>query len=223
MSVELTSESVVFAIPTQSRVAYNAVKRLTDLVIAIPGVILLIPTTLLVKLAYMLAGDFAPVFYTQTRIGKRGRTFRIYKYRTMTIDADTMLTDLLTDPRLFKEYTTTHKLTNDPRITKVGRFVRRYSIDELPQLINILAGHMSVVGNRPYMLKEKPHMGEHYVNIIKTKPGLTGIWQVSGRNDLSFARRLHLEAEYSLNASLRHDLKIFQKTFAAVFKAEGAK
>lgn len=231
MSVEFASEGIAgrdlglqyhVTLP-RSRVIYTAAKRILDLAAAIPGTILLIPTAALVKLAYVATGDFAPIFYTQARIGKRGKIFRIYKFRTMTTGAEAELATILTNPKLFKEYTTTHKLTHDPRITKAGHIVRRYSIDELPQFLNILAGHMSLVGNRPYMLKEKSDMGAYYIDIIKTKPGLTGIWQVSGRNDLSFARRLHLEADYSSSASLAGDFRIFHKTFAAVFKANGAK
>ena len=127
------------------------------------------------------------------------------------------------DKIVAEEYQKNKKLKHDPRITKMGKFIRSTSIDELPQLINIFLGHMSFVGNRPYLPREKGDMGEYYEDIIKTKPGLTGYWQVNGRSKTTFEERLKLEKYYSNNASLKLDIKIFFKTFKVVLFKIGAR
>ena len=121
-----------------------------------------------------------------------------------------------------KEYRKTKKLKNDPRITKVGKLIRKTSIDELPQLINIFIGNMSLIGNRPYLPREKEDMGLYFNSIVKTKPGLTGYWQVNGRSDTTFEKRLELESYYSNHCSLKLDIKIFFKTFKVVLFHGGA-
>ena len=141
----------------------------------------------------------------------------------MVVNADEILFKMLKeDKKLAKEYKMNKKLKNDPRITKFGRYIRKLSIDEFPQFINVLLGQMSLVGNRPYLPREREDMGDFYYAIIKTKPGITGLWQVSGRSDISFQRRLELEKKYSNTCSFRLDFKILINTFAAVFKGEGA-
>ena len=142
----------------------------------------------------------------------------------MIPDADEVLKELLKkDKALANEYKINKKLDNDPRITKMGNIIRRYSIDELPQLINILLGQMSFVGNRPYLPREKKDMGNYYKDIIKTKPGLTGFWQVSLRSRGTFEQRLKMERYYSNHFGLRFDISIFFKTFSVVFGKDGAK
>ncbi len=198
---------------------YLGIKRFFDIVVSLIGLIFLIPIALVVKIMYMISGDFHSIFFTQDRIGKNGKTFKFYKFRTMVPNADKILFELLEkDKELAKEYKINKKLKDDPRITKAGKFLRKTSLDELPQLINIFLGQMSFVGNRPYLPREKDDMGEYFDDIVKSKPGLTGYWQVMGRSDTTFETRCKLEAKYSNEMSLRLDIKIFFKTFLVVLK-----
>ena len=202
---------------------YLFIKRTFDILIALIGLIFLLPVALFVKLAYMFHGDFKSVFFSQNRIGKHGKEFKFFKFRTMIKDADQVLFKMLEeDEELREEYKINKKLRNDPRITKVGKFLRKASLDELPQVINVLLGHMSLIGNRPYLPREKEDMGEYFDDILKTKPGLTGYWQVSGRSNTTFEERLKLEKYYSEHCGLKMDIKIFFKTFAVVILRKGA-
>ena len=202
---------------------FLACKRLFDIVASLLGLIILLPVFIITIIAIKLDSK-GSAFLVQKRIGKNGKEFNFYKFRSMVLNADKILFDLMEkDEKIREEYEKNKKLENDPRITKVGKFIRRYSIDELPQLINILKGDMSVIGNRPYLPREKKDMGTYFSEIVKTKPGLTGYWQVSGRSNNTFKKRLQLETYYSNNMSLKLDIKIFFKTFTAVFKSEGAK
>lgn len=205
------------------RVMYLAFKRVFDIICSLVGIMFLVPLLALIKIAYLCTGDFKSVLYSQERIGKNGKIFRLHKFRTMVVDADEILEKLLKEnPDMRREYKENKKLKNDPRITKVGKFLRKFSIDEFPQFINVFLGEMSLIGNRPYLPREKKDMGKYYADIVKTKPGITGLWQVSGRSDLSFKRRLELESKYSNSISIRMDIKILLNTFLAVFKGEGA-
>ncbi len=205
------------------RVLYLSIKRLFDICCALVGLVFLIPLTVIIKIATMLTGDFHTIFYSQIRYGKNGREFKFYKFRSMLVDSEELLTRTLEmDPIAADEYKKTKKLKNDPRITKIGKFIRKTSIDELPQIFNILKGDMSVIGNRPYLPREREDIGEYFDEIMKTKPGLTGLWQVSGRSDTTFEERLELEKKYSNTAGLKLDIKIFFKTFAAVLLSKGA-
>ncbi len=207
-----------------SRSFYFFVKRLFDILMAIIGIIAMIPIALLVKISYMLTGDFDSIFYKQKRIGKNGVEFNFYKFRSMVPNADEVLKELLKkDKKLAKEYKINKKLEHDPRVTKMGAILRKTSLDELPQVLNILVADMSVVGNRPYLPREKEDMGIYYNDIIKTKPGLTGLWQVSGRSNTTFEERLKIEQEYSSTCGFKIDIKIFFKTFGVVLKHRGAK
>ena len=197
---------------------YRFCKRLFDIVCGLIGLVFLIPITLIVKIAYMCTGDFHRIFYVQERIGKNGKLFRIIKYRTMVVNAEEELDRLLKkNPKIRAEYKNNKKITDDPRITKAGKAVRRFSADEMPQFINVLLGQMSVVGNRPYLPKEKEDMGKYFNRIVKTKPGITGLWQVSGHNEVSFKSRVELEATYSDIAGFSTDFRIIGRTFKAVF------
>ena len=221
--VSVTISSIA-AIEFSKRVIYLFVKRVFDLLISAIGIIFLVPITFAIKLSYVFHGDFYPVIYTHERIGKNGKLFKLYKFRSMVPNADEELKNILnSDKKLYAEYKKNKKLSNDPRITKIGKFIRKYSIDELPQLINVFIGNMSLIGNRPYLPREKKDMGNYYKYIILTKPGITGYWQVSGRNDISFKKRLQLEKYYSNNNSIGMDLKIFFKTFRVVLCGRGAK
>ena len=201
---------------------YSFIKRIFDIICGLLGIIILLPISIIVKICYMLSGDFHSIFLCQKRIGKNGKEFNFYKFRTMVPNADDMLVELLKDKKLAKEYSINKKLAHDPRITKVGKYLRKLSLDELPQFINVLLGNMAMIGNRPYLPREKDDMGKYFKDIVKTKPGITGYWQVSGRSDISFKQRLKLESYYSKNQSLKLDIKIFIKTFSVVIFGKGA-
>ena len=205
------------------RVMYFVSKRIFDIIVSLIGLIILIPTILILKIAHILSGDFKSIFFIQERIGKNGKNFKLFKFRSMVPNADEILFKALAnDEELAAEYHENKKLKEDPRITKIGKFIRKCSIDEMPQFINIFLGDMSLIGNRPYLPREKEDMGKYYDEIVKTKPGLTGYWQVSGRSDISFKQRLKLEKYYSENASFKLDIKIFFKTFSVVLFGKGA-
>lgn len=203
------------------KIMYFAIKRIFDITVSIIGLICLLPLMVIVKISYMLTGDFESIFFTQNRIGKNGKEFKFFKFRTMIPNADDVLFRMLQeDKELAREYKINKKLRDDPRITRMGRVLRKTSLDELPQLINVFLGDMSMIGNRPYLPREKDDMGFFYKEIVKTKPGLTGYWQTSGRSDTTFERRLELEQYYSNHYSLKMDIEIFIKTFLVVFKGK---
>ena len=209
-------------IVVRKRIVYPFFKRLFDILVGILGVLLLLPVSIIVKIINILNKDFSPVFYSHTRIGKNGKEFKLYKFRSMVPNADEVLMEMLKDEKIAEEYHKNKKLKDDPRITKVGKFLRKSSLDEIPQFINILKGEMSLVGNRPYLPREKEDMGKFYDDIVKTKPGLTGYWQVSGRSDVSFKKRLELEQYYSNNFSCKLDIVILFKTVKVVLGMKGA-
>ncbi len=197
-------------------------KRCVDILAGFLGIIVLIPFTLVIWVC-MIFMDPGPVFFSQQRIGLHGKPFRIWKFRSMVQNADQKLQEVLAkDPALRKEYQTHHKLKSDPRITKVGQFLRKTSLDELPQSINLLLGSMSLVGPRPYLPKERALMKNHYDVIIRVKPGLTGLWQVNGRSELSFQDRLVLDEYYIHNHSWWNDSIIILKTLRVVLFRMGA-
>lgn len=207
----------------KSNFMYFFTKRLFDIFVGLIGLIVLIPLIIIIKLVSICNGDFNSIFFAQNRIGKDGKEFKFYKFRSMVPNADEVLFKMLEeDKEIAKEYKINKKLKDDPRITKIGKILRRTSIDELPQLLNVLKGDMSLIGNRPYLPREKEDMGKYFDDIVKTKPGITGYWQVSGRKDVTFENRLKLESFYSNNYSIGLDIKIFFKTFKAVFGGHGA-
>lgn len=209
---------------TNKKILYRATKRMIDIIGAIVGIIFLIPTTIAVCLARKISKeDKGPVFYEQLRYGKNGKVFRLYKFRSMCIGADEKLKKYLEEnEKIRKEFQKTHKLQNDPRITKIGNFLRKTSLDELPQVINILKGEMSFVGPRPVVEKEVEDYGKNKDKFLSVKPGLTGYWQVNGRSNTTYEERMEMELYYVDNCSLWLDIKIFFKTFITVFKKEGA-
>lgn len=207
----------------KSNFMYFFTKRLFDIFVGLIGLIVLIPLIIIIKLVSICNGDFNSIFFAQNRIGKDGKEFKFYKFRSMVPNADEVLFKMLEeDKEVAKEYKINKKLKDDPRITKIGKILRRTSIDELPQLLNVLKGDMSLIGNRPYLPREKEDMGKYFDDIVKTKPGITGYWQVSGRENVTFENRLKLESYYSNNYSIGLDIKIFFKTFNAVFGGHGA-
>ncbi|MBQ9314215.1 MAG: sugar transferase [Clostridia bacterium] len=207
-----------------SKAFYILIKRTFDIICGLIGVICLLPLAAVIKICNLLAGDKESIFYAQKRIGLDGKEFSIYKFRSMVPNAEEKLKEILEkDEALAEEYRVNKKLENDPRITKVGKFIRKTSLDETPQLLNVLKGDMALIGNRPYLPGEKEDMGEYYSDIIKTKPGITGYWQVSGRSDTTFEKRCQLEQYYSNHANLKMDVEIFFKTFGVVLGSKGAK
>lgn len=197
-------------------------KRLLDLSICLPLSVLLLLPCLCIVLAICLDSRGAPI-YRQRRIGQGGREIRICKFRTMIADADKALARYLEErPELRAEWEHDHKLKHDPRVTRVGAFLRKTSLDELPQLINVLAGEMSLVGPRPIVESERDKYGQVYENYCRVRPGVTGLWQVSGRNNTSYAERVALDNYYVTNWSVWMDLWILGKTPFVVLTGYGA-
>ncbi len=216
------SEIVSVAKTYDNHHIYLFIKRLFDIVVSLSMLIILSPLLLLVILAIRIESKGNAIF-VQERIGKGGKLFKFYKFRSMVNNADEILDDILkNDEQMANEYRLNKKLANDPRITKVGKFIRRTSIDELPQLVNVLKGDMAMIGNRPYLPREIEDMGGFYKQIIMSKPGITGYWQTSGRSKTTFKARCQMEAEYSKNMSLHLDIKIFFKTFLVLLNRDGA-
>lgn len=200
---------------------YLPVKRLCDIAIGLVGSLLTLPIAAIVKLSYLAQGDTHPIFYRQTRVGRRGRPFQLWKLRSMVWNADEVLMELLEEPERRAEWDRDQKFDDDPRITPVGRVLRRASLDEFPQFFNILKGDMSVVGPRPLTPGElEAHGGRSLYN--KVKPGLTGWWACNGRSNIEYYERLELEYYYVTNCSLYLDVLCILRTAVAVFKREGA-
>lgn len=194
----------------------RAIKRTGDIVFSLSvltlGAPVFIALALLVK-----ASSKGPIFYVQKRIGRDYRTFGCIKFRTMRKDSDRALSKLLsTSPELQKEFFRDFKLKNDPRITRLGKFLRRSSLDELPQFINVLRGEMSVVGPRPIVNAELNRYGRHMNEVLSVRPGMTGLWQVSGRNNLSYSQRVRLDLRYARTRRFLLDLIIVVKTIQVV-------
>ena len=201
----------------------KVLKRLIDIIGSIIGIVFLIPLSIGIKIANIKAKDHGPLFYKQKRIGKNGKEFVLYKYRSMVVDADEKLSRYLEEnEEAREEYSTYKKLKDDPRVTRVGHFIRNTSLDEFPQFINVLKGDMSLVGPRPYLPREKKDMGRLYHTIVQSKPGITGMWQVSGRSEITFEDRLDMDIEYYYNWSLKTDIKLLFKTIKKVILREGA-
>ncbi len=197
-------------------------KRAFDLLGAITLGLLSLPFIVVTALSIWL-GSRGPILYRQVRIGKGNRAFTTLKFRTMYIDAGERLHDYLRkDPSLRAEWASVHKLKEDPRVTFIGRFLRRFSLDELPQLWNVLVGDMSLVGPRPIVIREIEKYGSQYAAYERARPGLTGLWQVSGRNNTTYQERVNYDSFYVRNWSLRLDARIIARTLRAVLSGAGA-
>ena len=205
------------------RKCYLAVKRLFDIVCSLIGCILLLPITIVVKISYLLSKDTKTIFYKQKRIGKNGKTIYIYKFRSMVYNADVILKELLKQKKYKRQWDLNQKLENDPRITKIGHILRKTSLDEMPQFINVLKGDMSLIGPRPLVEGElDAHNGNH--NIYESvRPGITGWWAANGRSNITYEERLNLEYYYCKNCSVLLDIKCIFKTIRAVIFKIGAK
>ncbi|MBX2820675.1 MAG: exopolysaccharide biosynthesis polyprenyl glycosylphosphotransferase [Rhodothermaceae bacterium] len=197
-------------------------KRLIDLVGATIGLILSAPLFIAISVGIKFTSK-GPIFFKQERMGKNGKSFKVLKFRTMHLDAERKLQELLAaDPVLRQEYEIFHKLRNDPRITSIGKMLRRYSLDEFPQLWNVIRGDMSLVGPRAYIPRELPNMRGFETEVLKCSPGVTGLWQVSGRNQLSFDERVTIDVNYQQRWSLALDIYILLKTIPVVLTGNGA-
>ncbi|ARW20159.1 UDP-glucose:undecaprenyl-phosphate glucose-1-phosphate transferase [Pediococcus pentosaceus] len=200
------------------RYVYRFFKRMLDIVASVIGLIVLSPVFLIVSLA-IKAEDRGPIFYSQVRLGKGQRPFKMYKFRSMIVDADKKIEKLLEQNEVEGAM---FKMKEDPRITRVGRFTRKHSLDELPQLLNVLAGDMSLVGPRPPLEREVADYSEHDKQRLIVKPGCTGLWQVTARNDVDFSGMVDLDLQYIEKSGLMFDVIILFKTIGIVFKPNGA-
>lgn len=198
---------------------YIYVKRGIDVILSTIALVVLSPLFLILAILIKLDSK-GPVFFLHTRIGKNGKNIKIYKFRTMVTNAEELIKEFT--PEQMKEYKENYKLTNDPRITKIGKFLRKTSLDELPQLINIIKGDLSIIGPRPVVKDELEKYGENMAKFLSVTPGLTGNWAANGRNNTTYEERMKLELEYVDNISLKTDIKIFFQTIYAVIKKEGA-
>ncbi len=197
-------------------------KRSLDLCIAISALLFLMPFMAFAAIMVRLA-DGGPALFSQERIGHDGKTFRCYKFRSMIINSQEVLDQLLaTDPVAAAEWAADQKLRNDPRITKIGAFLRKTSLDELPQLINVIRGEMSIVGPRPIIQAEIPRYGRAFKDYTSVRPGLTGLWQVSGRNDTTYPQRVAMDRHYARTNTVSGDIGIILRTIPAMLFSRGA-
>ena len=192
---------------------YVVIKRLMDVVFSTIGLIVLSPIMLIVAVAIKLEDIKGPILFSQERVGYLGKKFKMYKFRSMYVDAEERLHEI---QHLNEQTGPVFKMKDDPRITKVGKFIRKTSLDELPQLINILKGEMSIVGPRPALPREVVQYNDYQKQRLLVKPGLTCIWQVSGRNSIGFEEWIELDLEYIKNQSLSLDIKLILQTLPAL-------
>jgi exopolysaccharide production protein ExoY len=197
-------------------------KRVFDIILSSLILIMLFPLFIIVAILVKLA-DPGPIMFCHTRVGYGGRRFQCLKFRSMVADADRLLRNLLElDPEARREWDRAQKLTNDPRITPIGKFLRQSSLDELPQLINVMRGEMSLVGPRPVAPWETKRYGDKLHLYLKARPGLTGIWQVSGRSNCVYNQRIEMDADYVTNWRFSKDVAILLRTPGAVFARRGS-
>ena len=204
------------------KATYLFIKRSFDIVCGLIGLLFLIPLAIIIKLCYMFTGDFHSIIYKQERIGKNGKPFNLYKFRTMVPNADEKLKELLKQEKYRKEWELNQKLSNDPRITKIGKILRKSSLDELIQVVAVLCGKMSMIGPRPLVRGElDAHNGNHelYESI---RPGVSGWWAAHGRSATTYEKRLELEYYYIKHMSLSLDIRCIIDTIKAVITKTGA-
>lgn len=201
------------------KIIYSIIKRVSDIFLSLIAMLLLSPIFLVVALVIRVDSK-GKIVFGHERIGKDMKKIKVYKFRTMYENSEEIFNNFTEEQK--KEYYINFKLDNDPRITRCGSFLRKTSLDELPQLINILKGDMSIVGPRPIVEKEIPKYGEYAEVVFSISPGLTGYWQANGRSDTTYEERVQMDMYYFNNRSLLMDIKIILKTFATVIKKEGA-
>ena len=196
---------------------YLKIKSLFDFLFALISLIIGFPFFILIALLIKLSSR-GPIFFLQERIGKNNKVFKCIKFRTMHPEAEDILENIIkTNEKLKREFEENHKLKNDPRITKIGKFLRQTSLDEIPQFINVLKMEMSIVGPRPVVSNELEKYGKAISNVLSIKPGITGLWQVSGRNNLTYKKRVFLDSLYVNNINILIDLRIIVRTFGVIF------
>lgn len=200
--------------------AYDILKRFIDIIIGTIGLIVCIPIFIIIGIAIKIDSK-GPVFFKHKRIGKHGKKLEIYKFRTMIENAEEAMKNFTEEQK--KEFAENFKLENDPRVTRVGKILRKTSLDELPQIINILKGEMSIIGPRPVVRSELEKYGSNQDKFLSVAPGLTGNWAANGRSDVSYEERMALELDYIENRNLILDMKIFFKTILSVLKGRGAR
>ena len=206
------------------RVMYFTFKRIFDICCSLVGMIFLIPLLIIIKIAYMCSGDFHSVLYSQERIGKDGKVFRLHKFRTMVPNAEKILQDWLkNNPEKRNEYYRDRKIDKDPRITKVGNILRKTSLDEFPQFLNVFVGDMSLIGPRPVVFDEVENYGKNKEKFLSVRPGLTGYWASNGRSNISYKERMKMELFYVDHCCIRLDIQIIWNTIITVIKRDGAK
>ena len=195
---------------------YKLFKKLLDFLFSIFFLITFLPLFIVISLLIKLSSR-GPIFFFQERIGKNNIPFKCLKFRTMHPEAKDILENLLMkDDKLKMEFEKNHKIKNDPRITTIGKFLRKTSLDELPQFINVLRNEMSIVGPRPIVNKEKKKYGKHLKKVLSIKPGITGLWQVSGRNNLTYKTRVKLDLNYAVNYNFLMDIRILIRTIGVL-------
>ncbi|MFT4414718.1 sugar transferase [Fredinandcohnia humi] len=211
--------SVSRSLALNEKKTYIILKRFMDILGAIMGLLITSIIILVVSIAIKIEDPKGPVFFSQVRVGKDGTKFKMYKFRSMVSDAEEKLAELLK----YNETTgAMFKMKNDPRITKVGRLIRKTSIDELPQLLNVLKGDMSLVGPRPPLVREVEEYTDYHKQRLMVTPGCTGLWQVSGRSNVGFEDMVKLDLEYIQKRSLLFDIKIVLRTFLVLFGSKDA-
>jgi exopolysaccharide production protein ExoY len=221
-SAEIRTRATSFDAGHKRRVLSGGAMRAFDVAMAAGALVLTAPFLLLIALSIWVL-DGGPPLYSQARIGRDGRHFRCLKFRSMCVDADARLARLLaSDENARREWHADHKLRIDPRITRIGLFLRKTSLDETPQLINILRGEMSLVGPRPIVDAEIPRYGRRFAAYCAQRPGITGLWQVSGRNNVSYRRRVALDTTYAARKSIALDMRILAATIPAVILRRGS-
>ncbi len=219
-NIETTSIRTQSDVKTKiSKKVYIKIKRVIDVILASVALILLSPLFGIIAIAIKIDSK-GPVFFAHKRIGKNGNIIKLYKFRSMVINAEELIKSFT--PEQMKEYKENYKLTNDPRITKVGKFLRKTSLDELPQLINIINGDLSIIGPRPVIADELEKYGTNKDKFLSVTPGLTGYWAANGRSNTTYEQRMEMELYYIDNLSLKMDIKVFFKTILSVVKKEGA-
>lgn len=220
-NIETTSLRTQSDVKTKiSKKVYIKIKRVIDVILASVALILLSPLFAIIAIAIKIDSK-GPVFFAHKRIGKNGKIIKLYKFRSMVINAEELIKSFI--PEQMREYKENYKLTNDPRITKVGKFLRKTSLDELPQLINIINGDLSIIGPRPVVADELEKYGVNKDKFLSVTPGLTGYWAANGRSNTTYEQRMEMELYYIDNLSLKMDIKVFFKTILSVLKKEGAR
>ncbi|ALC82648.1 MULTISPECIES: sugar transferase [Bacillus] len=222
VNVEATDSNNSPNVTQKQSFLYLAIKRVVDIIGALAGLVVTAPMFILISLLYLFGDNKGPVFFCQNRVGKNGRIFKMFKFRSMIVNAEAVLKN---NKDLYNKYLqNNYKLIpdEDPRITKIGRFLRKSSLDELPQLINVLKGEMSLVGPRPVIQEELKEYNHRLKDFLAVKPGVTGYWQICGRSQVGYPERANLEFYYIDHQGFKLDLRIIFNTFILVITRMGA-